>query len=198
MFCVYFVEGVLDASCAKAMRKIISEVVRSDQDVYSEVVLGRSNKDYQHWILEEDSWGGAIELSILSAHFELELAVVDAQTGRIDRFGEDRKYPCRGFLLYSGIHYDPLLLEDASGRSDDGKPEVPRRSIRTLFSSTDDRAYRLALELGAEAKRSHQYTDTQRFTLRCVVCNLQLTGQQEALKHVQESGHARFDEVAQV
>ena len=31
---------------------------------------------------------GAIELSILARHYETEIAVVDIQTGRVDKFGE--------------------------------------------------------------------------------------------------------------
>ena len=33
-------------------------------------------------------YAGAIELTVLSEHFKVELDVVDIQTQRIDRFGE--------------------------------------------------------------------------------------------------------------
>ena len=34
------------------------------------------------------SHSGAIELSILSKHYQTEIAVVDIETGRVDRFGK--------------------------------------------------------------------------------------------------------------
>lgn len=37
-----------------------------DPDTYSEGFLGKSNAEYQCWILDSQKWGGAIELSILA------------------------------------------------------------------------------------------------------------------------------------
>lgn len=45
----------------------------------------------------------------------------------INRFGEDKHYPMRGFLLYDGIHYDPLYLESFNGDSQ-----------KTLFSLEEE------------------------------------------------------------
>ena len=35
---------------------------------------------------------GAIELSILSKHYQTEIAVVDIETGRVDRYGKSHFY----------------------------------------------------------------------------------------------------------
>ena len=43
---------------------------------------------YCDWILAKDSWGGAIELSILSGHFKCEIRCIDIQTCQVHRFGE--------------------------------------------------------------------------------------------------------------
>lgn len=93
------------------MREIIAHAVASDQDEYSEAILGRPNSEYCDWILRSDSWGGAIELSILSKFYGMEIAVVDSINAIINRFGEDQHYAHRVFLLFNGIHYDPLYLE---------------------------------------------------------------------------------------
>jgi len=195
---IYFIvsEGIFDASCAKAIRKIVAEVVRSDRTTYTEAVLGKSNKDYCRWILNDDSWGGAIELSILSSFFGLELAVVDAQSGRIDRFGEDCAYPARGFLFFNGIHYDPLILEEPRYRDEYNSVKSGIMEIRTVFASTDERIMEMARELGEEAKQAGEYTDVQQFVLRCLVCNTGLTGQHEALQHAKDTGHSNFNEVS--
>ena len=66
----------------------------------------KKNNAHSHCILMPDSWGGAIEISILSQYFNVEIAVVDTQSCRIDRFGEDKFYKERVFLYYDVIHYD--------------------------------------------------------------------------------------------
>ena len=67
-----------------------------------------------YWILnskQDDSWGGAIELAILSSYFGLEIDVVNTQHSLINKFGEDQNYGQRILLIYDGIHYDRLYLE---------------------------------------------------------------------------------------
>lgn len=93
------------------MRNIIADAVKSDQESFSEVVLGKSNDDYCLWIQNPNSWGGAIEVSILANFYKMEVAVIDTQSGTIIKFGEDKNFPHRVFLIYDGIHYDPLYLE---------------------------------------------------------------------------------------
>lgn len=93
------------------MREIIANAVASDPVEYSEAFLGRPNPEYCKWILKPESWGGAIELSILSKFYGLEIAVIDSINAIINRFGEDQHYAQRVFLIFDGIHYDPLYLE---------------------------------------------------------------------------------------
>lgn len=58
--------------------------------------------------LSDDSWGGGIELAILTQEYEIEICVINTESGgRIDYFGEDRHFPYRVFLLYNNLHYDP-------------------------------------------------------------------------------------------
>ena len=110
--------------------------------------------------------------------------VVDISNAMINRFGEDKKYPMRGFLLYDGIHYDPLYLESLSG-----EPQ------KTLFSVEDEPyVYDLAQNLAKEAQSSRQYTDVDKFTLRCIQCDRKLKGQQQATEHAKETGHTDFGE----
>jgi hypothetical protein len=56
----------------------------------------------------DDSWGGGIELSILTQEYEVEICVINTEAGgRIDYFGEDKHFPHRVFLFYNNLHYDP-------------------------------------------------------------------------------------------
>ncbi|XP_057702694.1 ubiquitin thioesterase OTU1 isoform X2 [Corythoichthys intestinalis] len=180
----YVVEGgVYDPACAPEMRGLIAQIVSSDPAEYSEAVLGKSNEDYCAWIRRDDTWGGAIELSILSKFYQCEICVVDTQTVRMDRFGEDAGYRKRVLLIYDGIHYDPLQKEAT------GSPP------QTIFSTADDIILAQALELADEARRKRQFTDVNRFALRCMVCQMGLVGQKEAREHAKETGHTNFGEV---
>lgn len=93
------------------MREIIAQHVINDKEKYNEAILGRSNPDYCDWIRKSSSWGGAIEVSILSNYYGIEIDVVDITNALINRFGEDKEFGMRAFLLFDGIHYDPLYLE---------------------------------------------------------------------------------------
>ncbi|KAG8504392.1 Ubiquitin thioesterase OTU1 [Galemys pyrenaicus] len=182
----YVVEGgVLDPACAPEMRRLIAQIVAGDPEFYSEAILGRTNREYCDWIQRADTWGGAIELSILSKFYRCEICVVDTQTVRVDRFGEDAGYAKRVLLIYDGVHYDPL-------QRDFPDPDSPPL---TIFSSGDDVVLVQALELAEEARRRRQFTDVHRFALRCMVCQQGLTGQAEARDHARETGHTSFGEV---
>ena len=54
---------------------------------------------------------GAIELSILAKRYNTEIASIDVETGRVDRFSppESQGTPeNRCLVIYSGIHYDAI------------------------------------------------------------------------------------------
>ena len=123
---IYFVlhNGKFDLSSNQYLRDLVATKIESDQNTYSEAILGRTNSDYCQWIrrgnqvkiqfffiqpfILDDSWGGGIELSILTQEYEIEICVINTESGgRIDYFGEDRNFPHRVFLLYHNLHYDP-------------------------------------------------------------------------------------------
>lgn len=111
---IFFVlNGKIDetGNSSNWMRNLIAETVSSDTINFSEAILGKPNSEYCKWIQDEKSWGGAIEIAIMSDYYGIEIAVVDTINAIINRFGEDKNYPHRVFLLFDGIHYDPLYLE---------------------------------------------------------------------------------------
>jgi len=55
--------------------------------------------------------------------------------------------------------------------------------------------FEMAQNIAEEAKSSRQYTDTHRFTLKCIQCDRQLKGQAEATEHAKVTGHTQFGEV---
>ena len=54
------------------LRSIIAQNIQANIDTYSAAVLDQQPDDYCRWIQTEDAWGGAIELDILSRHFNVE------------------------------------------------------------------------------------------------------------------------------
>ncbi|XP_028405706.1 ubiquitin thioesterase OTU1-like [Dendronephthya gigantea] len=172
-----------NTSFSSELRKLIVETVSRDPVTFNEAFLGRSNKEYCEWISNPERWGGAIEISILSKYYETEINVVNTENGRIDQFGENENYSNRVFLIYDGIHYDPLVFNA------DGKP------IQTVFNSKDDAWLAAAREVGDEARKMNQFTNVSKFKLRCITCGFALTGQEAALGHAKETGHTNFGEV---
>lgn len=52
-----------------------------------------------------------------------------------------------------------------------------------------------AQQIAMEAKSSRQFTDVNRFSLKCMQCDCLLVGQVEAQQHAKTTGHTNFGEV---
>lgn len=64
-----------------------------------------------------------------------------------------------------------------------------------MFPAENDSILAEALQLANEAQSSRQFTDVNKFTLKCIVCGVHLTGQVQAQQHAKSTGHANFGEV---
>ncbi|CAH8492882.1 unnamed protein product [Heterobilharzia americana] len=178
-------EVVTNMAAVNQLRELISGIVLSDPVKYSEAFLGVSNEEYSRQIRRPDQWGGGIEVSILSQLYEVEICIVDIESCRIDRFGEDRNYPQRILLIYDGIHYDPLAQE------------CPKRDcLVTVFPTNDNSILLEAQQLASKARAEWAFTDLASFTLLCRQCDAPLVGQAAAQKHAQLTGHTQFREIA--
>ena len=65
-----------------------------------------------------------------------------------------------------------------------------------MFSIEDEAILQQAESSAQEAKSSHQYTDIHKFSLKCTICNVKLSGSEAAQKQAKEAGHQSFGEVA--
>lgn len=70
------------------MRGLIAVEIQSNPELYNEAVLEKDPADYCDWIMRNDTWGGGIELAILSKCFQVTLGVVDIKHLTIEYFGE--------------------------------------------------------------------------------------------------------------
>lgn len=70
------------------MRELIAVEIISNPDLFCEAILEKNPEAYCKWIMQDDTWGGGIELSILSKTFQMKLGVVDINHITIENFGE--------------------------------------------------------------------------------------------------------------
>ena len=172
---------------ADELRRVVADAVLADPDEYSEAVLGKPPAEYVKWIRDSAHWGGGIEIAVLARHFGMEIAAFDIQTQRVDVFGQGCGYTSRAYLLYDGIHYDLIVRQLFPG--------APETLDVSVFAA-DDHAPEMveASALVAEAHKARKFTDTAKFTLRCLVCQKGLIGEEGARAHAKETGHMNFSE----
>ncbi|CAG8612120.1 4415_t:CDS:10 [Ambispora leptoticha] len=156
---------------AQSLRQIIIDHVQTEPETYPDVFLERPREEYCKWIAQPNSWGGAIELAIFSAHYKVEIRSVDVKTGRIDRYD-----------------YDALALTPSL--------EASEEYDQTIFKASEDYVIGSAIAVARKMKELHMYTYTADFTLLCGECNKGIVGEKEATQHAQETGHTKFTEYA--
>ena len=172
---------------ADGLRKVVAEAVLANPVEYSEAMLGKPPSEYVEWILSPSNWGGGIEVAILADHYQSEIAAFDVQTQRVDVFGQGKGRERRVYLLYDGVHYDLIVKQLFDG--------APEDCDVTVFDASDDAAtMNEARMLVSEQHKARKFTDTGSFTLRCLVCQRGLVGQEGAMAHAKETGHSNFCE----
>ncbi|KAM6500396.1 hypothetical protein JOM56_003410 [Amanita muscaria] len=176
---------------AQKMRQIVVEGIRKDLQTYNEAILGMPPDQYITIIRKPSTWGGAIELTILAAHFNTEIASIDVETGRVDNFTPPTGGSgMRCILIYSGIHYDAASLAPF--------PNAAKEWHQTLFpisgSSESDPIVVAGKKLADILRSKRAYTNTATFDLRCEICGTGLKGEKEARAHAEQTGHVRFGE----
>ncbi|WPG97320.1 OTU-domain-containing protein [Acrodontium crateriforme] len=173
------------------LRSVVAQTIQANPELYTRGLLEKEPSEYCRWIQRVDSWGGGIELSILSQHFDIEICSINVQDTRIDRFNEGKSTRC--ILVYSGIHYDVCALTPCSGAD----PEFDRKVfdvVRMGDEETDDGALEAARELCTVLKSRHYFTDTKGFDLKCNTCGQAGKGEKWAVEHASRTGHSDFGE----
>lgn len=85
---------------ASILRTLVAASIESDPSQWSELVLGKLPHEYCAWIQQPSSWGGAVELRILSSMFEVEIIALCVQTAKLLRFGEGSGYRKCIYLIF--------------------------------------------------------------------------------------------------
>ena len=172
------------------LRSIIAQNIQASPEVYSAAILDRPPDDYCRWIQSPDSWGGSIELQILSQHFNVEICSIDVQTLRVDRYNEGSSMRC--ILVYSGIHYDVVALSPSEEPFT--RTLAPPEYDSKVFETSDDEILEKAKELCKVLQSRGYFTDTAGFNLCCKDCGTLVVGEKGALEHARSVGHTNFGE----
>lgn len=172
------------------LRSIVAESIRRDPVTYNDAILGKPVDEYIRWIKKPQSWGGGIELNILSQHFAVTIYSLDVQTLRLDKFNPGMEKAI--VVVYSGIHYDAVaLVPFARGATSPAELDVSVFSAEQMDGPVGE----ALLLLGKKLQKAHYYTDTASFSVKCNICLTPLKGEKEALQHAKSTGHADFGEV---
>ena len=178
----YLTDAGRGMGLASAMRRQVAAWIRAHPLDFDEATLGRPPTAYYAYIQLPQTWGGGVDMAAASALLGLEVAAVSIQSGVMSRFGEDKAYTKRIYVLYDGIHIDAIHRTDGSG--------VPQ----TVFDVSDADAEAGALAVAQEARRARQFTDLGGCSLMCGVCGVGLTGEKQAREHAKATAHVNFQE----
>lgn len=177
------------------LRGVVSSVITQElhlQEVSGSVftpkflpLLEMPPLQYVNWILQSSNWGGEVENLILAYHFNCIINVYDIRTCLKHSYGseEDSSTPKKHiFLLYDGVHYDPLIGSDSSSNE-----------IRYFTSKNDiEKFNHLALEFVKELNKSKKFVNLNTGEFLCNNCFKSFQNQKDAMKHAQETGHINF------
>ncbi|TAQ85824.1 hypothetical protein B7494_g5837 [Chlorociboria aeruginascens] len=181
----------IDDKNMRELRSLVASSIQAEPNIYTKVVLEQDPDDYCRWITTDNAWGGAIEMGILSKHFDVEICSVDVQSLRVDKFNEGA--PNRCILVYSGIHYDTIVQSPSEPPhlKADSPPELDRR----VWDSADDEIVLKAVELCRKLQEKHYWTDTGKMAIKCNVCGKIVYGEGQAAQHAQQTNHYDMAEV---
>ena len=98
-----------------------------------------------------------VELAIFAENLEAEISVTDVQSGRADVYGSGQGFPRRIYMLFSGIHFDAVVVEGL-------------RTVPTTATARVARADALVAALATEQRAGGGYTDQATMVLMCATC----------------------------
>ncbi|PVV02021.1 hypothetical protein BB560_003536, partial [Smittium megazygosporum] len=135
---------ILDDNSCLFRSITIREVILANPTEYNSAVLGMPVQEYCDWIMKPTTWGGAIELKILSSWFKIEICSIDIKTQVVYRFGQEL-YKTRAIVLYNGIHYNVISFNPRLEDSDISNDE-------SIFSVEQDEMYNGAVKIAKKIK----------------------------------------------
>lgn len=175
-YCVY-----KDISLSYGLRERVAKEILADPGTYNEAILGKPVGEYVQWIQRRDSWGGGIEIAVLSRVLGVAVYVLDIDALKYEKFNEDT-YDEFIVVLFNGVHYD--AVESLEGH-------------RTVFNvRTEEVLSNLvlacALEIARKLKQGGHAFNTHSARIVCNVCHQTFVGERDIARHAETTGHTDF------
>lgn len=164
-------------------RQIIIDYLMENK--FDSNLLDQPKDLYIEFISNPKNWGGALEVKMFSEIFKKQIVCIDVKTNRADIYGEDKKYPQTIYLLYNGIHYDPLVMN--WDQSSDSSTDI------TIFYSNDIEVFELMKCLLIEYKNRGDFAEF--YQMKCLKCQLKFSNENEALDHGINFDHWNFSQI---
>ncbi|SCV02265.1 LAMI_0G17392g1_1 [Lachancea mirantina] len=168
---------------SQQLREIVARELSQNKEEFSDAILGRPNDEYVKWILKNSSWGGGIEIAIISKISSIGIYVLDVDACEFEKFNEDQ-YERFMIVVFNGVHYDAFEVLDLLGRD----------SI-TVFDKTDPKILAMIKKLQRVTrvmKNSGYSFNTRRDRIKCNVCKSVMIGEREVARHAESTGHVDF------
>ena len=183
------VSGDQDADHVTKLRWHCADYIQSNPGIYNKAILGKEPGEYCAWIQQENSWGGDIELDILSRVLGVEIDACIVSPFQVQRYNEEAEE--RVVLVYSGIHYDTVAV------SPDPDGDIGAELDIRRYPNGKESEYVLeGAKLLCEKLAGQGYmTNTSTFGIRCKTCGWKGKGEREASKHAMDTGHMELEEI---
>jgi len=164
-------------------RQIIIDYLLDNK--FDETLLDQAKDKYIEFIQNPKNWGGALEVKMFSEIFRKQIVCIDVKTNRSDIYGEDKMYGQMIYLLYNGVHYDPLVMNfDLTAD--------PSTDI-TIFNSNDTETFEMMKCLLLEYKNQGDYVEF--YSLECKDCAEKFKNENEAVEHSINYNHWDFKQI---
>ncbi|AJV22505.1 Otu1p [Saccharomyces cerevisiae YJM1342] len=170
--------GIFKQDSVRDLREMVSKEVLNNPVKFNDAILDKPNKDYAQWILKMESWGGAIEIGIISDALAVAIYVVDIDAVKIEKFNED-KFDNYILILFNGIHYDSLTMNEFKTVFNKNQPE-------------SDDVLTAALQLASNLKQTGYSFNTHKAQIKCNTCQMTFVGEREVARHAESTGHVDF------
>ncbi|CAI4038676.1 hypothetical protein SMKI_06G0210 [Saccharomyces mikatae IFO 1815] len=171
--------GIFKQDNVRALREMVSKEILDNPVKFSDAILDKPNQEYARWILKMESWGGAIEIGIISDALAVAIYVVDIDAVKIEKFNED-KFDNYILILFNGIHYDSLAMNE----------------LKTVFDKKNqpesDDVLTAALQLASNLKQTGYSFNTHKAQIKCNTCQMAFVGEREVARHAESTGHVDF------
>jgi ubiquitin thioesterase OTU1 len=108
----YLIHGEHRPHAANELRELCVEYIISNPERFNSLYLGQEPSEYCSWLLLDTSWGGEIEINILSEIKNVCICVIPLENLRPLRYSPPLPREVI-FLIYTGQHYDAIVKESS-------------------------------------------------------------------------------------